>query len=174
MTKHAAFDLATHRRPFATATELAAYLDCDPRTIVRMIHNGSLRGVKVGRCWKVPTEDAREAFHVQHLDVPPVPPESSLCQNPTCEGRSVCRECRNIYARQNRPKHSQLSEEQRMKANARSHANVAQSRGGLQPKPCEVCGSPDAQKHHGDYSKPLDVRWLCRAHHSALHRTHAS
>lgn len=61
----AAFDLATHRRPFATATELAAYLDCDPRTIVRMIHSGALEGVKVGRVWKVSTAAARAAFHVQ-------------------------------------------------------------------------------------------------------------
>lgn len=65
MSKHGNFDLSTHRRPFVTATELAEYLGCDRRTIVRMIHSGSLRGIKVGRCWKVPTDAAREAFHVE-------------------------------------------------------------------------------------------------------------
>jgi excisionase family DNA binding protein len=59
------FDLATHRRPFVTAVELANFVGCDPRTIVRMISVGSLPGVKVGRSWRIPTAAARAAFHVQ-------------------------------------------------------------------------------------------------------------
>ena len=38
-------------------------------------------------------------------------------------------------------------------------------------EPCEICGSfyrPHA--HHDDYSKPLEVRWLCDPHHRKLHR----
>jgi len=37
-------------------------------------------------------------------------------------------------------------------------------------QPCEVCGEVKAQAHHGDYSKPLDVRWLCTKHHAEWHR----
>ena len=33
---------------------------------------------------------------------------------------------------------------------------------------CEVCGAK-AQAHHDDYSKPLDVRWLCFKHHREHH-----
>lgn len=36
--------------------------------------------------------------------------------------------------------------------------------------PCEVCAAGKADAHHDDYSKPLDVRWLCRSHHQQHHR----
>jgi hypothetical protein len=35
----------------------------------------------------------------------------------------------------------------------------------LTKKPCEICGKPRTQAHHEDYSKLLEVRWLCRKHH---------
>lgn len=40
-------------------------------------------------------------------------------------------------------------------------------------KPCEVCDEIKAQAHHDDYSKPLDVRWLCEKHHVEHHRNQA-
>lgn len=41
--------------------------------------------------------------------------------------------------------------------------------GEIKRQPCEVCGKPNAQAHHEDYSKPLVVRWLCRLHHARRH-----
>ena len=42
--------------------------------------------------------------------------------------------------------------------------------GKLVRMPCEVCGTEVAQAHHDDYSKPLDVRWLCTTHHAEWHK----
>jgi hypothetical protein len=41
--------------------------------------------------------------------------------------------------------------------------------GKLTPMPCEVCGKQKTQGHHEDYSKPLDVVWLCVRHHQDRH-----
>ncbi len=40
----------------------------------------------------------------------------------------------------------------------------------LEEKPCSVngCGQP-GERHHHDYSKPLDVVYLCKKHHMDLH-----
>ena len=35
-------------------------------------------------------------------------------------------------------------------------------------QPCEVCGA-QADAHHEDYYKPLEVKWLCPLHHRRLH-----
>jgi hypothetical protein len=40
--------------------------------------------------------------------------------------------------------------------------------GRLVPTPCVECGAK-AEAHHPDYSRPLDVVWLCPAHHKQTH-----
>jgi hypothetical protein len=41
----------------------------------------------------------------------------------------------------------------------------------VKPKSCEVCGAQEPlHAHHDDYSKPLEVRWLCQRHHVEIHR----
>lgn len=42
--------------------------------------------------------------------------------------------------------------------------------GNLHKQPCEVCGCGKVEAHHDDYSKPLEVTWLCRTHHREHHR----
>lgn len=43
------------------------------------------------------------------------------------------------------------------------------SSGKVIKKPCYLCGKIKSEGHHEDYSKPLDVIWLCRQHHGLIH-----
>ncbi len=55
------------------------------------------------------------------------------------------------------------------KMKAYNYLNNRIINGSIQKKPCEICGSIKSEAHHDDYSKPLDVRWLCPSHHKKLH-----
>lgn len=58
----------------------------------------------------------------------------------------------------------------RQKLRARNTLNKAVLRGAVSKEPCEVCGNPEVQAHHSDYTKPLEVKWLCNYHHKERHR----
>lgn len=53
----------------------------------------------------------------------------------------------------------------------RAHHRVsdAKRRHGMKKQPCEICGDSNVDAHHEDYSKPLEIRWLCRKHHVETH-----
>src|SRR3974390_1123490 len=84
--------------------------------------------------------------------------------------QAYCLACHAENMRRIRPKHSNLPEIARKKANTRSYANVYKRRGKLIKKPCERCGKVTSQMHHPDYTKPLEVKWLCRGCHLELHK----
>jgi len=59
------------------------------------------------------------------------------------------------------------------RAYARNAVTQAIQSGELTPQPCEWPGcivTTGTQSHHADYSKPLEVNWLCEPHHRELHR----
>ena len=106
---------------------------------------------------------------------------------------SECKKCHNKeyskYGRENRTK--QWERLKQWRENNRPHVNAqalkyqqtpygkikksahdkvyhALKTGRIKKQDCEVCGLK-AQAHHEDYSKPLDVKWLCRKHHAEIH-----
>lgn len=99
---------------------------------------------------------------------------TTTCRRLLCNGtrgpNGLCRACHAEDQRRHRRRHWELTPEQRRRANARAYANSYQRRGLIVPQPCEVCGDVNAQKHHDDYDRPLNVRWFCAEHHRAHHR----
>lgn len=57
-----------------------------------------------------------------------------------------------------------------LKIRARAWIRHQLRNGFMVREPCEKCGAERADAHHDDYSKPLEVRWLCRQHHMDYHR----
>lgn len=63
---------------------------------------------------------------------------------------------------------------QRYPEKHKAHQLVAHSLkiGNIIKQPCAVCNSTERiEAHHPNYSEPLNVVWLCSAHHSAVHYT---
>lgn len=62
-------------------------------------------------------------------------------------------------------------EEHRLKMLVVGKANQAIKWGRMKRLPCSICGDKKSEAHHKDYTKPLDVIFLCRKHHKELHTT---
>lgn len=60
----------------------------------------------------------------------------------------------------------------RERQNARHAVRYAIQTGKMvRPDTCSACGSfCNAHAHHDDYTKRLDVRWLCKPCHEEVHR----
>lgn len=71
----------------------------------------------------------------------------------------------------NRAKNNAYRAANREKDLAHRAVENAIASGRLDRQPCERCGT-DAlvHAHHDDYSKPLEVMWLCPTHHRERHR----
>lgn len=75
-------------------------------------------------------------------------------RNSLPERKAYARKREKLYAKRNPQKYS-----------ARNILHAAVRDGKLKKLPCRICGNLKSQAHHHDYSKPLDVDWLCFKHH---------
>ena len=87
------------------------------------------------------------------------------CKSDRCKSGNPIR-----FAAKNKRKRQKYEKANPVKIAAQKELNQAVAGGLVEKKPCEVCHKEGAEAHHDDYSKPLDVRWLCSEHHSEWHR----
>lgn len=80
-------------------------------------------------------------------------------------------QARNIsIVRKKRREYSKAYRQQKPQRIAAANAvNRAIFCGNLMRRPCEVCGSSPVEAHHDDYSKLLEVLWLCKSCHKQMH-----
>jgi hypothetical protein len=60
-------------------------------------------------------------------------------------------------------------EKNRERLKVRDAVKYALRTGKLVRQPCAECGELNVHAHHADYSRPLDVVWLCPTHHNEVH-----
>ena len=82
--------------------------------------------------------------------------------------QSQCKMCLNRRAYNEAMKLYNKKRRTSKQVKAREAVHCAIKSGRLKKQPCIVCGAK-AEAHHSDYSKPLDVDWLCRKHHALWH-----
>ena len=95
----------------------------------------------------------------------------------------ICKPCHNAKTANYRNKQKNLLrydevpqykkfwlQENKLKTTAHRAVSYAIKTGRLVRLPCERCGTTiDVVGHHEDYSKPLEVMWLCKQHHAERH-----
>ena len=86
---------------------------------------------------------------------------------------SRCNECKPEYNKKRekdrRVYHTQYDIKYPEKLKGRIMVRNALKNGDITKLPCQFCNSERSMGHHDDYSKPLEVRWLCQKHHSQYH-----
>lgn len=120
----------------------------------------------LGKCKTCTRRDtAKRVDHLMQTDLEWIEKEMQRCREKTKRKRDAgwlspaAKAARLAWAKRNRVK-------------TRAHAKVKKAieSGELTREPCCICGDPKTEGHHDDYSKPLNVRWLCKKHHDEVHR----
>ncbi len=103
-----------------------------------------------------------------------------------CGRNTMCKECHYVYGKQKNQKERKNKWRRENKDRSNSSCQVWAKKnlekqkahwklhwqikkGNIRRQPCIICGETRSNGHHEDYSKPLEVIWLCHEHHRALH-----
>ena len=95
--------------------------------------------------------------------------------------RGTCKKCHNLVVKKWKEKHKDSVRRMRKEYNSRRGKIYPEKKaawtlvwkavkeGRLIKQPC-ACGYEEVQGHHEDYSKPLNVVWMCVPCHRKYHR----
>lgn len=126
------------------------------------IHSGEYRR---GTC--------RECLAAYHLAYERRPEQRLKQKEYRLNNRPLFNKYNSAYRKANREKCTAATRERRKAVPGMNRAHLAVMRavrkGVLVRLPCQVCGKTPTHGHHEDYSRPLDVIWLCHKHHKAIH-----
>lgn len=115
-----------------------------------------VRSARRGRYWKDP-ETSRAKDRARY-------------ENPERQKQVAESYKRNRSAERNRLYSKTHTRRHPLARTARVAVNNAIRDGRLVRGPCVECGATPAEGHHDDYTKPLEVRWLCRRCHNEWHK----
>jgi ribosomal protein S27AE len=92
----------------------------------------------------------------------------------TDQGKEAHRRAKSAYLQRSPERRKESikvwGDNNREKRDAHKAVFLALYHGSIAKQACESCGATKTQAHHDDYSKPLDVRWLCVSCHVAHHK----
>ena len=135
---------------------------------------------KTKKCFKCGRRRARSSFYAHPEMADGLLGKCKDCtKNDVMQSYYLNHEKRREYERKRRKRKDLLErvaeyqrrsrKKNRSKWIARSRLRYAVKTGKIVPIPCAVCGATKAEAHHADYSKPLEVVWLCFKHHREAH-----
>lgn len=121
---------------------------------------GSFRESQVGAACSAPSGVVQGVFH-RASSAPPLHEGTIVQRSDSPQKRSRVGMNRDWVRRWNKAYPEKRAAHKKVESAIRA--------GKLKRQPCVRCGNPKSQAHHDDYGKPLEVMWLCRAHHRERH-----
>ena len=122
---------------------------------------------KCKECTKASVKKNRKANHDYYKEY-----DKSRYNNDPIR-RALQQKQRVEWVENNRARANELKRNWAKKNKHKTRAHLAVHRavksGELKREPCERCSREPSQAHHEDYSRPLDVVWLCSQCHSDEH-----
>lgn len=142
-------------------------------------------GITLYQCGVCKEFKPYDEFYRDKRTILGITPECRKCrckENIKTRNKDIARENNRRYMERARKKNAEVFRERERKyslsrakdekCQARKELNNAVKRGDiLKPEVCEECGSKEKlAAHHDDYTKPLEVKWLCYKCHGKKHR----